>query len=209
MNCKKCGGSIENRRRLCDACRRVIQQKSTHMKAERRGDKIRCRICGRRFVLLAVHTYWTHGLTGREYRKKFGYDVKRGLVPEHYRLARVAQNARTGANLRIVGTGATPFEKGHANDYERSTETLGVLATRLQVEATRGRQSEAMTEYWRRRKERKRREERGREETTREEGREETTREETTREEMTREEMTKEETTRERETRTDQKEAES
>lgn len=129
--CKRCRQEIlgHNKGIYCDKCVAFFNKKHSLTEQEKqRQDKIKCKICGKWFVLLAAHTSQTHGLTGREYRKLFGYDVKKGLIPEHYRQNRKALvRAHPEVIENIRGKGAALFVKGQTCSYQRSDETIGRL----------------------------------------------------------------------------------
>lgn len=85
--------------------------------------KIKCLECGLLFTRPLSHVWQKHGLTAREYKKKHGLDVKRGIAtPEYKEHMRdlVFQNGTVG-NLKKGA--AYRFKKGHGFNYERSAQT--------------------------------------------------------------------------------------
>lgn len=128
MKCKGCKIKLPVRHGVyCDECLKKFSVTHAKAKEERQQNKIQCKICGKYFVLLASHTFAMHKLTGRQYRKMFGYDIKKGLIPEHYRQARQALNKRLCIYKNLKGKGAPLFKKGHTSNYKRGPETVGRL----------------------------------------------------------------------------------
>ena len=92
QTCKVCGEPItaNHYRSYCSTIcrnrfynkkyRKQQQQWATNKRADYAPGKIRCLICGKWFWQVCSHVYWKHGITGREYRKTHGLDVKRGLL---------------------------------------------------------------------------------------------------------------------------------
>jgi len=93
--------------------------------------KIKCVICGKNFRQIATHTYQIHSLDGRAYKKLVGVDVKKGLIPEDYRLERSEDNfEHWDINKKNLKKGKVNwFKPGDmkAGRYERSLETLDRL----------------------------------------------------------------------------------
>lgn len=143
-DCKVCGGDLPNSRyrTFCsDKCRWKFYNK----KYAKRGvdwqrakrdkeasipnkDKKQCLICKKWYVQVCSHVYQVHGLTGREYRERFGLDVKKGVIPKWYRKKKgdkavenknkIYKNLEAGKKFRFV--------KGDkkAGRYKRSKETM-------------------------------------------------------------------------------------
>lgn len=86
---------------------------------------IACLICGRKFIQPCSHIYQVHGLTAREYRKEFGFDNKRGLVPAEYRELKAQQCKENGTinNLRAGKKFWFTKNDPEAGRYERSLQT--------------------------------------------------------------------------------------
>ena len=75
-----------------------------------------------------THTLQIHGLNARDYKKKFGYDLKRGLIAEDYRaIKRDTQDPKTLENLKKGKR--FWFKKGDhsVGRYERSAQTKARL----------------------------------------------------------------------------------
>lgn len=142
--CKVCGGPISGKRyrSYCSAkCRnrffnkkysayRSILQRERYDRAhdKYKPGRIQCQVCGRWYVQVCSHAYERHGLLGREYKKLFGYDLKKGKIPGWYREKKSELNRATwdviGGNLKKGE--AFWFKPGDkkAGRYERSYETL-------------------------------------------------------------------------------------
>lgn len=90
-----------------------------------RDELIQCKICGKFFRQVGSHIYLSHGLTAREYRKEFGFDVKKGQLPKDYRQLKSKQAFECGG-VRNLKLGAVfRFEKGQkgVGVYKRSPQT--------------------------------------------------------------------------------------
>lgn len=150
-NCKECGGPITRKRfrTYCsDTCAnaahyktkvkkygkkflREQQREYLYLKTENNGkEKIQCKICGRWYRQVGIHIWYVHKMTAREYREIYGFDVKRGQLPEDLRELKEAhvfnndtvKNLKKGKKFR--------FKKGDngIGIYNRSEETLARLA---------------------------------------------------------------------------------
>ncbi len=125
--CSECGAAMPKRFRKC--CSAKCRQKATNrryaqyhkewqraQRGQKRVGTIQCNICGKWYVQIGSHVTQVHGMTAREYREEEGYDVKRGLIPEHYRQLKASQvTAKSLANL----------EKGKAYWFKPGQEGLG------------------------------------------------------------------------------------
>lgn len=87
------------------------------------ADMMKCLLCNESFVFLGAHVYQTHKILMLDYKKQFGFDIKRGQTKGQYRelknkTNRGIKNLKLGAKYRFV--------KGDkkAGKYERSQETL-------------------------------------------------------------------------------------
>ncbi len=102
------------------------QREAWRKKHNKGKETIKCNICGKRYRQLGSHVVLTHKITAREYRRLYGMDVKKGMIPDDlrdlYRKQVVAnntiENLKAGAHCRFV--------KGdkRAGNYERSEESL-------------------------------------------------------------------------------------
>jgi hypothetical protein len=90
-------------------------------------DMTKCKICGKWFVLLGSHTHKKHGVTGREYRIRFGLEVKKNLIKGKLLKLRQQQNVKYNTAVRIAEAGRKyRFVKGdkRAGRYKRCAKTI-------------------------------------------------------------------------------------
>ena len=141
QNCKVCGEPITaNRfRSYCSAkCRNRYynlknykrqQQWATNKRAEYAPGKIRCLECGKWFYQPCSHIYWRHGMTGREYRKLHGLDVKRGLLPDFLREIKANHVFSNGTIKNLKAGKKNWFQRGQkgVGIYKRSEQTMARL----------------------------------------------------------------------------------
>lgn len=106
------------------------------------GVGIKCEICGRHYKRVGRHVFNTHKMTAREYRKEYGFDVKKGqLLPEDRDIMR--EHTKSNGTIGNLKNGKVYwFKKGdhRAGRYERSEQTLN----RLKEQIKRGRQRKTM-----------------------------------------------------------------
>lgn len=99
MRCDLCGGTkkvYKNKRYkkcLCESCRNEIHNnggellevhelpKFGEVSYDKDG-KVICHICGKAYDKVVSHVYYKHGMIAREYKRKFGLDVGKGLCSE-------------------------------------------------------------------------------------------------------------------------------
>lgn len=143
--CLVCGSPVTGRyRTYCSAaCRTkhlnrvsyIRDNKKTYqreMMAKKREvdgrDKIKCIICGRSYVQIGSHTFLSHGITAREYKKMTGHDVKKGLIPEEYRKIKSQRNHDSFDIIKpnLLKGKKYWYKKGQTGVgvYERSPQTL-------------------------------------------------------------------------------------
>lgn len=108
------------------AYRTEWQRQKRAREATKSDDKIQCLICGLWYKQVGSHIWQVHKISARQYRKEYGFDVKKGQLPENYRRIKrdyVFEN-NTVDNLK-AGKKCW-FKKGdHAiGRYERSQETM-------------------------------------------------------------------------------------
>jgi len=145
--CKVCGEPItQNRfRTFCsDKCRNKFYQKKyqtyrsewQRAKYDRNASvkddkKLKCPICGRYYVQLCSHVLQRHGMTAREFKVAFGYDVKKGRVPTWYKEKKGEISIENKTFLNLKKGKKYWFKKGDhkAGRYQRSPETLARLKT--------------------------------------------------------------------------------
>ena len=78
-------------------------------------NKIECLICGQWYLKPMGHVAQRHGMSAREYKKKFGYPLKKGLVgiKLHKRFVKMGkENPSWRVNLLIKGRDFR-FKIGH------------------------------------------------------------------------------------------------
>jgi len=100
--CLRCGAEVErggakaNNKKYCsDTCRDTAyteRNREKHNAWQRarwqrkaKGEKIQCLICGEEHRQVGSHIVQRHKMTAREYREKYGFDVKRGQLPKDLR----------------------------------------------------------------------------------------------------------------------------
>jgi hypothetical protein len=88
---------------------------------------IECQICHDYFRQVGSHVFLTHNITARKYRKIYGFDVKRGILPPDYR-ERKGKIARDNGTAENVVEAGKPFlfKKGQKGigKYKRSRQTM-------------------------------------------------------------------------------------
>lgn len=92
-------------------------------------NKIKCLVCNRYYVQVGSHVVLAHGYeSAREYRKEYGFDVKRGQLPDWYR--KIKSEQITEEALENLKQGKRFwFKKGDTKvgKYNRSEQTLNRL----------------------------------------------------------------------------------
>lgn len=139
-----CNSNAHKRSKTCGTtCRNKYYYKKNNGKERQReymqrrleekypDARLKCLICGKWFRQVASHVYLIHGLTAKEYKKKFGMDVGkttytlvgelRDLYGEQAKENGTYKNLKKGAKHR--------FKKGdpEIGRYERSEETMARL----------------------------------------------------------------------------------
>ena len=97
------------------------------------GNLIQCQICKKWFRQVGSHIFMTHGITAREYREAYGFDVRRGQLPEDYKELKHNQAIENGMDVRLQKTGVKMrFKKGQKGLglYNRSPQTMAKLKNR-------------------------------------------------------------------------------
>lgn len=136
--CKICGRLItKNRfRTYCSLqCRNYFHnQKNRQYQKEwginKRGeyaiDKIQCQICGKWYRQVGSHIWGMHKMTAREYREEYGFDVKKGQLPDDLRKLKAEQAIECGGVKNLKKGKKYRFKKGSlkAGKYPRSEQTL-------------------------------------------------------------------------------------
>ena len=95
------------------------------------SNAIKCEICGRYFRQVGSHVVQAHGYkSAREYREEYGFDVKRGQLPDEYKKIKhdhvfknkTIDNLKAGEPYRFKAG-----QKG-VGKYKRSAQTLERLS---------------------------------------------------------------------------------
>ena len=88
-------------------------------------EKIQCLECGKSFFKPMSHVWSKHSMLSKDYKKKHGLDIKKGLIPpEHAKIMRqYALDNKMDERLKILGKN-TRFKKNHKIRYQRSVQTL-------------------------------------------------------------------------------------
>jgi len=94
--------------------------------------KVQCRICGEWFYHPMSHCFNAHGILSRDYKKRFGLDVSKGLLcPDLKKVMsnNVLSHPEIIAKLQKIGE-KVRYKKGdcRAGNYERSEQTLKMLS---------------------------------------------------------------------------------
>jgi len=140
--CKICGGRITEKRfrtycsKKCRDKNYTIEYKDYRAKWQlARYDriaevpaknKIQCLICNKWYVQVGSHIWNRHNMTAREYREQYGFDVKKGQLPEDYRKLKADQAIECGGYKNLKKGKKYWFKKGQEGPgkYTRSDETL-------------------------------------------------------------------------------------
>lgn len=125
--CKKNAQYLHYKRRKKRRASKKIFEVNKDEELGVQNGKIQCKICGNWYELVGSHVTATHNMLMREYKKKFGYDVKKGLLPEWLRDKKVkialenntVKNLKKGKKFR--------FKKGETYLYNRSKQTQNRL----------------------------------------------------------------------------------
>jgi len=102
-------------------------------KHESNPDAIGCSICGKKYIKVCGHVWQTHGLNNREYKKKFGYDLKKGLVTKEYK-EKMSKKVFENGTINNLKIGRKYwFKKGQegVGRYQRSKQTMARLRKQL------------------------------------------------------------------------------
>jgi len=138
--CKACGTEFDrspraNNKQYCSVeCRQRVyndknREKSNAYQRARwqknvKGKKITCAICGEGHRQVGTHIVQRHGMTAREYREKYGFDVKKGQLPDDLRKLYGEQALENGTYRNLKAGAKHRFVKGQDTNYKRSEETM-------------------------------------------------------------------------------------
>jgi hypothetical protein len=90
-----------------------------------KDELVQCKICGKWFRQVGSHIWGEHRITAREYREEYGFDVKRGQLPNDLREL-YGQQAIVCGGVKNLKIGAKfRFKKGEKGIgiYNRSEQT--------------------------------------------------------------------------------------
>jgi hypothetical protein len=90
------------------------------------SNKIQCLECGKWYRQVGSHVALRHNMTAREYREKYGFDVKRGQLPEDLRELKAGQVFENGTVNNLKKGKKFWFKKGQegVGVYNRSDQTM-------------------------------------------------------------------------------------
>ncbi len=95
--------------------------------------KIECKICHKKFKRVCAHARQAHGMSAREYKKQFGYDLGRGILTDYDREYMREQTLKNGTYKNLEYGTEYRFKKGQdgLGKYERSRQTQERLKKQL------------------------------------------------------------------------------
>ena len=90
---------------------------------------IQCEVCGDWFRQVGTHIRQRHNLTARDYRKIYGFDIKRGQLPPDFKKSKAMQAIKCGGAKNLKLGEKFRFRKGDnwLGNYERSEQTKARL----------------------------------------------------------------------------------
>ena len=91
-----------------------------------KDELIQCKICGKWFRQVGSHIWGEHRITAREYREEYGFDVKRGQLPDDLKNLYAEQAIKCGGvkNLEIGAKFRFKKNQKGVGIYKRSEQTL-------------------------------------------------------------------------------------
>ena len=109
------------------------QKKKLAKKHADNPNAIKCEICGDKYLQVCSHVWQSHEMTARDYKKKYGWDVKRGLIPEELREVRARRTRENGTIKNLEAGKKYWFKKGQVGPgrYERSRQTMDRLREQI------------------------------------------------------------------------------
>ena len=92
-------------------------------------DKIQCCICGRWYKQVGSHVFLRHKMLARDYRKQYGFDLKKGQLPDWLKKIKHDHVFKNGTVENLKSGKDNQFKKGQhgLGVYERSSQTLDRL----------------------------------------------------------------------------------
>lgn len=93
---------------------------------QKADNQIQCLICGKWYRQVGTHIIQIHKITAREYREEYGFDVKRGQLPEDLRELKKKQVFENGTVENLKKGKINWFKKGQkgVGIYKRSEQTM-------------------------------------------------------------------------------------
>ena len=88
------------------------QREYLYKKNKDKREKIKCQICGKEFRQVGTHVVQVHKMTAREYRKMYGFDVKKGQLPKDYKELKAEQAIECGGYTNLKKGKKFWFKKG-------------------------------------------------------------------------------------------------
>jgi len=85
---------------------------------------IKCLECGKLFVRPLSHVWQVHKLSGRDYKRLHGLDLKKGIATPEYKEKMRAISYSNGTIENLKKGINTRFKKGHNKNYIRSHQTM-------------------------------------------------------------------------------------
>ena len=132
--CKICGEPIAEKRfrtfcskkcRLKDLYRKNGKRQAQWLRDKKdkeasipSKDKIQCLICGRWYRRVGTHIYYRHGITAREYRQEYGFDLIKGQLSDDLKELYSKNSIKSRKNL----------EKGKKHQFKKGQKGIGVYA---------------------------------------------------------------------------------
>lgn len=140
--CNKKYTPNSNHQKYCSECKYIATRErkrgrekewQRRQRGEYKKGKIQCQICGRWYRQLGTHVSSTHKMRAREYRERFGLDVKTGKSTLSEDLRRLyGEQAKENGTWKNLKNGKRYWFKPNdprAGRYERSEETLERMET--------------------------------------------------------------------------------
>ena len=93
-----------------------------------------CHICGKAFVKLQQHIYYSHNLTKNEYCDKFGINHNARLTADDYHNKMSYHAYKNDMDVQLINTGeSTRFKPNDSSNgrYKRSKQCLDALSQRF------------------------------------------------------------------------------
>ena len=112
-------------------------------------EKIQCLVCGKYYRQVGSHIVQIHGITAREYREEYGFDVKKGQLPEDYRELKAEQAVERGGAKNLLHGKKFWFKKGQkgVGVYKRSKQTMERLKNMRQLYKKKKYSDKGLTAY--------------------------------------------------------------